>query len=89
MVFPIYFKLLAMLGQVLLLFIIVSVFASWLIKKNNNPYSNINEITAKMKVMQYTAVPGFFLHDEEPEGPVFRAVRRDLRFSAQIRTLTC
>lgn len=66
-----------MLGQVLLLFIIVSVFASWLIKKNNNPYSNINEITAKMKVMQYTAVPGFFLHDEEPEGPVFRAKTRD------------
>ncbi|KAI1091291.1 phosphoglycerate mutase-like protein [Rostrohypoxylon terebratum] len=30
-----------------------------------------------MKVMQYTAVPGFFLHDEEPEGPVFRAKTRN------------
>ncbi|KAI0885434.1 phosphoglycerate mutase-like protein [Annulohypoxylon maeteangense] len=26
-----------------------------------------------MKVMKYTNVPGFFLHDEEPEGPEFRA----------------
>ncbi|KAI1204657.1 phosphoglycerate mutase-like protein [Annulohypoxylon truncatum] len=64
-----------MLGQVFLFLGIVSLFASWLIKKNNNDnnYKNISDNTTTMKVMQYTAVPGYFYHDTEPEGPGYRA----------------
>ncbi|KAI1462666.1 phosphoglycerate mutase-like protein [Annulohypoxylon moriforme] len=29
-----------------------------------------------MKIMKYTAVPGYFVHDDEPEGPEFRAKTR-------------
>ncbi|KAI2467554.1 phosphoglycerate mutase-like protein [Annulohypoxylon bovei var. microspora] len=70
-----------MFRQVLILLSIVSLFASWLInrKNNNNADNNIGKDKKTMTTVKYTAVPGFFLHDDEPEGPDFRAhTERDL-----------